>query len=588
LAHKFADVDLSARRGIKFVSLGEGIEMRAGLIIGAILALAPSMTSADPEPDPTLGHICGGAEPASDPATPALATTLQPILTGYGSGGFAVRTSAPAAQAYFDNGMQLGHAFAHKPSIRAFQEAERLDPNCAMCAWGEAWASGPTINYTIDAKAQATLAALADKAAALAKDGPVKEQRLIAAMQKRYHKGGGGGAGDQAFAEAMDQLARDYPTDNEIAIVAADAWMIPASNNANRKNLSRALELIGGALSRKPDDTGAIHFYIHATEMDGIGGQAERYADTLQRLAPSASHLVHMPSHTYYIVGRYQDAVRANQDAAGIDIANASRQGLGGDPWKLTYHGHNVQFATGAALMSGDGPAALAQSQAALDHIATAKSLGSWDQIIGGTAYFAQGRFAEPAAVLALPQPTAADQGFLRAMWHYARGEALARKGDVAGVQAEAAQVTVTAADLKAFGSFAPQGAALAQVPQLVLNGRVAMMQGKPGLAAAAYRKAAEIQERKLREVSDPPIWWYPVRRSLAAALLADGKADEAATEARIVLKTWPNDPVTLAVLAQAERKLGDGKGADLHMAQARRGWHGRAALAAVSALPAA
>jgi predicted Zn-dependent protease len=125
-------------------------------------------------------------------------------------------------------------------------------------------------------------------------------------------------------------------------------------------------------------------------------------------------------------------------------------------------------------------------------------------------------------------------------------------------------------------------------VPQLVLNGRAAMMQGKPALAAAAYRKAAEIQERKLRDASDPPIWWYPVRRSLAAALLADGKADEAATQARKVLTTWPNDPVTLAVLAQAERKLGDGKASDLHMAQASRGWHGRAALAAAAVLPAA
>src|SRR6202012_1899144 len=119
-----------------------------------------------------------------------------------------------------------------------------------------------------------------------------------------------------------------------------------------------------------PDDTGAIHFYIHATEMNGFGGQAEAYADTLQRLAPSASHLTHMPSHTYYIVGRYEDAERANQSAIELDIANATRQGLEGDPWKLTYHSHNVQFATGAALMSGDGPAALAQAKATFDHAA--------------------------------------------------------------------------------------------------------------------------------------------------------------------------------------------------------------------------
>jgi tetratricopeptide (TPR) repeat protein len=555
--------------------------MRLGWALGAAAVLAPGLTAAGPDAAPPIGHICGASPPTES------AAAAQRILTGYGSGGFAVRTSVPAAQAYFDNGMQLGHAFAHKPAIAAFKEAERLDPGCAMCAWGEAWARGPTINYTIEPKEQAELAAIADRAAALAKDGPVKEQRLIAALRKRYRRGGGRGAGDDAFARDMDQLARDNPADNEIAIVAADAWMIPAANRSSRENLSRALELIGGALTRKPDDTGAIHFYIHATEMDGIGGQAERYADTLQRLAPSASHLVHMPSHTYYIVGRYQDAVRANQEATRLDVANATRQGLGGDPWQLTYHAHNVQFATGAALMSGDGPAALAQSQAALTHIATSKSPSPWDQMVGATAYFAQGRFADPAAVLALPDP-GAKLGYQRVMWRYARGEALARKGDVAGVQAEAAAIQVSSADLKVFGSFAPQAAALAQMPQLVLAGRVAMMQGKPALAAVAYRKAAEIQERKLRDVSDPPIWWYPVRRSVAAALLEDGKADQAADEARTVLKTWPNDPVTLAVLARAERKLGDGKAADLHLAQARHGWHGASKLAAAAALPAA
>jgi tetratricopeptide (TPR) repeat protein len=469
--------------------------MRAAVILSLGLLFAPAITAADPEASPALGHICG----APAPDAPKAAAARQ-ILDGYGSGGFTVRTASPAAQAYFNNGMQLGHAFAHKASIAAFQEAEKLDPACAMCAWGEAWARGPTINYPIDAKEQAALAALADKAAGLSQGGPDKERRLISALQHRYRNGGGKGPGDYAFARDMDRLARDYPQDNEIAIVAADAWMIPSAHKESRENLGRALELIGGALTRKADDTGAIHFYIHATEMEGIGGQAERYADTLQRLAPAASHLVHMPSHTYYIVGRYEDAVRANMDATRIDAANAQRQGLS-DPWKLVYHTHNVQFATGAA------------------------------------------------------------------------------------VRREAALVQASAADLKAFEGYVPQAVGMIDVARLVLTGRAAMIEGKPALAAAAFRTAAQIQDAKLGRISDPPGWWYPVRRSLAAALLDAGKPDEAATQARLTLKTWPNDPVTLAVLAQAERKLGDGKAADLHLAQARRGWHGEPKLAALASL---
>ncbi|THD54207.1 hypothetical protein [Phenylobacterium sp.] len=560
--------------------------MRRALAIGALLALGPTITAADVQPDPVIGHICGAAAPETTPAVSA-SPPGQKILAGYGSGGFVVRTASPQAQAYFDNGMQLAHAFAHKPAIAAFQEAEKLDPTCAMCAWGEAWARGPTINYTVDDKEQAKLADLADKAAALAKDGPASEQKLIAALQLRYRKGGGMGPGDDAFARAMDQLARENPTDNEIAIVAADSWMIPAANRETRENLPRALELIGGALRRKPDDTGAIHFYIHATEMSGFGGQAEAYADTLQRLAPSASHLTHMPSHTYYIVGRYEDAVRANQSAIKLDIDNAARQGLGGDPWRLTYHSHNVQFATGAALMSGDGAAALSQAQSAFDHAAKARSIGSFDQFVIGTAYFAEGRFAAPDEVLALPEP-AADRGYLRAMYRYARGEAYARKGDAAGVRRELAAIETPSADIKALGSYGTQMDAMVDVAKLVLAGRAAMAEGKPADAAKAFSSAAQIEDRVLGRLSDPPGWWYPVRRSYAAALLEQGKADEAAAQARQTLKTWRADPVTLTILAQAERKLGDGKAADLHMAEARRAWHGATALAAVSALPAA
>ena len=117
--------------------------MKAAWALAAAITLVPGFTSADPE-TPALTHICGVATPAPD-AKPA-----QAILTGYGSGGFAVRTSLPAAQAYFDNGMQLAHAFAHKPATQAFKEAVKLDPNCAMCVWGEAWSRGPTINYPID------------------------------------------------------------------------------------------------------------------------------------------------------------------------------------------------------------------------------------------------------------------------------------------------------------------------------------------------------------------------------------------------------------------------------------------------------
>ena len=92
-------------------------------------------TAAEPPAATPSAHDCGG-----DAAAPAKAA----LLPGYGDGGFKVATAVPMAQAYFDNGMQLAHAFAHKAAIAAMAEAARLDPDCAMCAWGHAWAAGPT------------------------------------------------------------------------------------------------------------------------------------------------------------------------------------------------------------------------------------------------------------------------------------------------------------------------------------------------------------------------------------------------------------------------------------------------------------
>lgn len=540
--------------------------------MAAIGAFAPSMTQADGKPDfglLAIHSLCaapadgGGGEPAIAPATK--------VLAGYGAGGFRIHTADPRAQAFFDNGMQLGHAFAHKDSIAAFKEARRLDPDCAMCVWGEAWARGPTINYTIDAKAQAELAALAARAWELSRNGSETERGLIAALKLRYAHGGGGGIGDYAYADAMDKLARAHPQDSEVAILAADAWMIPASQKNNQQNLPRAMELIQGVLAREPDNSAAIHFYIHVTEMSGVGARALPYAEKLQGLAPQASHLVHMPSHTFFWVGEYQKAVTSNLDAAVLDEADARRAGEASG-WNRFYYGHNVQFGMGGALMSGDAASGLKLAQATLSRDPKGPGNPAFAQMGRSTALFVQGRFEDPARLMASAEP---EQPLVRAMWRYARGEAAARTGDPRAVRAEADRIAVSDADLKPFGEFRAQVKSMVEVARLVLQGRAAMLENRPLAAAPLFRKAAEIQEKAFVTFTDPPVWWYPPRRSLAAAELAAGQADNAAQEAREVLKHWPRDPMSLEVLAEAERKLGKGADADRDLALARKGWRG-------------
>jgi tetratricopeptide (TPR) repeat protein len=551
----------------------------------AILLLAtPLIGAIDPASAPTPASavpICHTeAKPDDDALRPAKA-----ILAGYGSGGFKIATRSPEAQAYFDNGMQLAHAFAHRAATAAFMRAEELDPTCAMCVWGEAWSRGPTINFDIDDKQAKAAAALADKAAVLAEGGPPKERALIAALQLRYRKGGGAGAGDDAFARAMDALARAYPDDNEIAVMTADAFMIPASLRVyvrhgapadQHASLMRARELLLGVLQRDPNDTGAIHFYIHATENDGVGTLALPYAMKLEALAPAASHLVHMPSHTFLWAGRFKMAEASNIDAVKIDQANAARLKTKGGAFGLSYHVHNVQFGLGAAMLDNDADGALFLARDEAARMGELKGDDVYQQGVLATAYAAMGRYADLKTVQALPDP-GGRLPFDRAMRWYAVGEAAARASDIQAVKAAVAAIgpAPSAALLKAKGVEDRYALVLVQhmtdVARLVLTGRAAALEGRYAEAETAYRAAAEIEEQTLATHRDPPLWWYPPRRSLAAVLLAEGKRADAAREIKTVLLRWPYDPVSLRIAAEA----GAESNAAETLAYASRNWTG-------------
>ena len=240
--------------------------MRAKILAAGLMALIPSLTLANATPPPILvtGLCASGGEEVADKVDAAPVKAA--LMSGYGTTSWKVTTASPDAQAFFDNGLNLAHAFAHKEAIAAFAEAVHRDPTCAMCLWGQAWSAGPTINYTIDAKAQAEQAALVAHAETLATNGPPLERQLIAALKLRYEHGGGKGPGDQAFAKAMADIARAHPDDDVLAVLAADAWMIPASLKDRKENLPPAVALLETVLKRSPDDPAAIHFYIHATE----------------------------------------------------------------------------------------------------------------------------------------------------------------------------------------------------------------------------------------------------------------------------------------------------------------------------------
>ena len=544
--------------------------MRSGLFLGVALtgltlsSASPSWTADEAFDVLAVSAMCTGEAASLATVTPAAAKPPM-MLPGYGNGGFEPSTANPEARRWFVHGLRLARAFAHDEAKAAFAEAVRLDPDCAMCLWGQAWMDGPTINYGMSPEERTAAGKLAMRAQTMAQaKGTEKEKALAGALVRRYAVKGG----DEAFAEAMKPLAERWPEDDDILLLTADAIMVATRDDGKPREAMPLLETI---LARSPDDTGAIHFYIHASEWVGEPGKAERYADKLQGLAPGASHLIHMPSHTYYQIGRYRDAARANLAAIDVDKAWMKTTDWKESGWDLGYYGHNVRFALGGAMMSGEADAALTIA----DHFAEQSLEGSasaWREMGIGSAWYARGRFADPDKVLAMPAP-AAGHPFLTAMWRYGRGEALARKGDAAGVRAEARALRFGAAERRVYPGGAKLLQAQADIARLTLVGRAAMIEGRYHEAARAFRKAAERQESVLGDYRDPPPWWYPARRSLAAALLAGGQPAPALEQAKTVLKKWPQDPMTLLVVARAERALGRGAMADAAEARATAGW---------------
>jgi tetratricopeptide (TPR) repeat protein len=538
------------------------MKIAAGMV--ALALAAPTAIATDPT-SLGVGYICS----AENPPPPAGQKALV-MFPGMGTGAFPVDTANREAQAWFDYGVKLYHAFNHEEAKQAFAKAATLDPTCARCAWGEALSLGPTLNYTISAAETGKALAVADRAAGLAKPDDAKARGLIAALQLRYAKTPAKEGSEVAYGHAMDELTRRFPGDDEIAELAAHALLTPARYD-NYSGVPRAIELLEPILKRKPNDTAAIHYYIHATEFAGHAATALPYAERLADLAPGAAHLVHMGAHTMMHVGLYQEVAVKDAEALKVDADFKAAQGLTVPASDQRYYLHNFQFGLAGALMSGDQDLALkcadhagkAFNQAPVDRRVTAAS----------RSLVALGRYA-PDRALAVPE-NPDDKRIQKIYRHYARGEAFAARGDAGAVQREAAAITALGAEAS---SAAENGAVqIAGIAAQVLGGRAAMLEGRPGKAASAYAEAAAAQEKAFPVLKnfDPPPWWYPVRRSTAAAYLKAGRYDDAVREAEASLADWPQDALALRVLSEAERKLGRTKAADAHIAQARRVWEG-------------
>jgi tetratricopeptide (TPR) repeat protein len=478
--------------------------------------------------------------------------------TGLGTFTKPISSSNKEAQAFFDQGFQMMYAFAKPEAVRSFRESWKRDPTCAICYWGEAWAWGSYLNAPMNAEEAPHAFAAIEKARSLRSHADAKERALIDAMAVRYVEKFDATKRveqDRAYADRMREVADKYPGDLEIATLYADALFLleprRGSRDINNPNVKRPHEVLEAILAKDIHHPGACHLYVHATESTVVPGRAEACAEFLGSSIPGASHINHMPSHTWNEVGRWGDSVRANLEAWHSDQKAAVGEGF------AIYPEHNLHMLLYAASYDGQGAVAM---RAGKDY---AKLTGeSFYQVLTLVRF---GRFDEVLEVTNRPKPDI--QG---ALWDFAQGYANLKQGNADFAKVYLERVKKTAETSKA--SFRVHAAKnLLGVVVGILEGEVQRMAGDLNGAIATFERAAEVQEALTYDEPEPLP--FSARHWLGAALLEAQRFDEAERVYRAELVHHPHNGWSLLGLRQAmsgERKSSAEADADFLASWAR------------------
>jgi tetratricopeptide (TPR) repeat protein len=503
-----------------------------------------------------------------------------PLYGGLSAYNYPISTKNPLAQRYFNQGLLLAYGFNHAEAARSFQQAANLDPNCAMCYWGMSLVLGPNINAPMDKDAVSPAWTAIQTAKRLSKTASSREKAFIQALAKRYTPQPLADRKplDLAYAKAMQDVTRRYPTDLDAAALFAEAlmdttpWDYWQDNGQPKPEAVEILKTLENVLARNPNHPGANHLYIHAVEKKRpeLGLPS---ADRLIKLFPNAGHLVHMPSHIYIRTGRYQDAVLSNQLGVKADdayLAQTQAQGI----YPLAYRPHNHHFLWFAAMMTGQSTIArqAAEQTAKVDpKLMEEGDLAGALQHYSVIPLFTSIRFSQWDKILATPSPTLS---YPKGVWHYARGMAFLNQGQSAQAIRALKQLQAIAAepvhkDFKIWG-FNTTGSVLA-IAIKVLSGELAAKRGENEKAIAHLQTAVKLEDALV--YTEPPDWYQPTRQVLGKILLKTGKTTEAEQTYREDLRIYPENGWSLSGLAQSLQAQGKTKEAQLIQARFQTAW---------------
>lgn len=463
--------------------------------------------------------------------------------TGLGTFARPISSTNAEAQAFFNQGFQMMWSFAKPEAVRSFRESWKRDPTCAICYWGEAWAWGSYLNAPMSLEEGPHAYAAVQKAKSLAAaHATPKERALIDALGVRYVAQFDPNTRveqDRAYADAMKKLSETYPDDLDIMTMYGDALFLLEPRRGSRDitspNVQRLHHVLETVLAKDVHHPGACHLYVHATESTVSPQLAEQCAQFLGSSIPGASHINHMPSHTWNEVGRWGDSVRSNLEAWHSDQKAAIGEGF------AIYPEHNLHMLLYAAAYDGQGAIS---TRAAKDY---AKLTNDTSFEVMTLIRF--GRFDEVADVKSRPVPPI--QG---ALWDFAQGYAHLKRGEVDFATLYLQRVKKTADTSKAMIRVHTAKNLLGVVAG-ILEGEIARTAGDLPTAIATFQTAFDLQESLTYDEPEPLP--FHAGHWLGAALLDAKRPADAEQAYRKELEHHPHNGWSLLGLQQALKAQG-------------------------------
>jgi tetratricopeptide (TPR) repeat protein len=475
-----------------------------------------------------------------------------------------VSTHSPEAQLWFDRGLALNFGFNHEEAIACFERAAELDPELAMAHWGKAYALGTNYNspaMTPEAS-QAAYEALQQALARLEGASPV-ERDLVLALRARYAWPAPDDRAEleRAYAAAMRQVHAAHPDDPEVTALLAEAlmqvrpWKLWSHEGVPAPELPEIRRVLEAGLARWPDHPALCHLYIHAMEASPEVELALPYARRLERLVPGAGHLVHMPSHIYTWTGLYDDVIRVNLAAVEADrayVAHAGRHNV-----FTLYRVHNLHFIAYGGMFDGRRELALSAAREIQSEIPRElhAEMADLTDVFVATPYHVMVRFGMWEELLREPEP-APELLATRAVWHYARGIALASLGRTEEAASEQARFRAAKAAVPPTRLlFQNEVVRVLEVADHVLAGELEYRRGNHERAFELLRQAVALDERL--NYDEPWGWMEPARHALGALLVDQGRHAEALAVYERDLERYPENGWALFGLAECLTGLG-------------------------------